>query len=83
MHGKDYQNLKIVNGVIMSMYNDKGNSKNALCEKDAAKYLELSVHTLRQRRFRSLPPVYVKIGRSVRYLLSDLDTFIGDSRVEH
>lgn len=65
----------------MNMINDKVKSKNALCEKDAANYLELSVHTLRQRRFRSMPPVYVKIGRSVRYLLSDLDTFICDSKV--
>lgn len=66
----------------MSISNDRLNSKNALSETDAAKYLEVSIHTLRQRRFRSMPPVYIKIGRSVRYLLSDLDAFICDSKVK-
>ncbi|QLA16723.1 helix-turn-helix domain-containing protein [Desulfolutivibrio sulfoxidireducens] len=45
-------------------------------EKEAAAYVGLSVKTLQTRRMNHLPPVFVKIGRSVRYRLEDLDAFV-------
>ena len=41
-------------------------------EREVAKILGLSVQTLRNRRFLGHPPPYVKFGRSVRYLLTDI-----------
>ncbi len=41
-------------------------------EREVAKLLGVSVQTLRNRRFLGRPPSYVKLGRSVRYLLSEV-----------
>lgn len=43
-----------------------------LGEREVAMLLGLSVQTLRNRRFLGHPPPYVKLGRSVRYLLADV-----------
>jgi len=45
-------------------------------EKEAANYLGLSVKTLQARRSRHELPKFVKMNRSVRYRLEDLDAFV-------
>lgn len=55
-----------------------------LPEAEAARYIGMSTHYLRQSRHlgnESAPP-YVKAGRSVRYLLRDLDAWLNSNRVE-
>jgi predicted DNA-binding transcriptional regulator AlpA len=58
----------------------------ALTENDAAKYLSMSRSYLRQGRMngnregRTPTPPYLKIGRSVRYLKSDLDAWLEQFR---
>ena len=47
-----------------------------LNEQQAADYTGLSVHTLRTKRCRGGGPPFVKMGRSVRYKLSDLNAWI-------
>lgn len=47
-----------------------------LTEEQAAQILGWSKKTLQQRRWRGVPPPYVKIGGSVRYLERDVYTFI-------
>lgn len=43
-------------------------------EKEAARYLKLSVQTLRNRRAQRRPPTFLKIGnRTIRYRKEDLD----------
>lgn len=49
-----------------------------LREEAAAKYLNFSVSTLQKWRFRGLGPNFVKIGVSVRYRLTDLETFTSE-----
>lgn len=44
----------------------------------AAGYLGLAVSTLNKWRCHGGGPVFVKMGRAVRYRLSDLDQFIAD-----
>jgi predicted DNA-binding transcriptional regulator AlpA len=51
-------------------------------EKDAAAYLSWSVKTLQARRHLCKPPRYRKIGRSVRYVLADLQAFVESCTVE-
>ena len=48
----------------------------------AAEYVGMSKSFLAQARMRGDPPVYVKIGRSVRYNSLDLDAWLLDHRVE-
>lgn len=55
--------------------------QSLLNEHQAAKYLGVSVSTLQQRRFRGRLPKYLKIGKSVRYPVADLQDFIDSCRV--
>jgi hypothetical protein len=48
---------------------------------DAAALLDLSVHTLRKMRSTGTGPVYLKIGKSCKYRLSDIHEYIGRSAV--
>jgi predicted DNA-binding transcriptional regulator AlpA len=41
----------------------------------------MSVAFLRQARVRARGPAYFRIGRSVRYRLSDLDAWLSERRV--
>jgi hypothetical protein len=58
-------------------------SEYALTDIEAAERLSLSVATLRAWRLVGRGPRYVKFGRAVRYLVTDLEAFIAESRVEH
>ena len=47
-----------------------------LTERDAARFLCMSVHFLRQARVQGRGPEYVRLGRSIRYTLGALQTFL-------
>lgn len=49
--------------------------KEYINEKDAARFLGLCVQTLRNWRGLGKGPKYAKIGRCVRYQLSDLKAY--------
>jgi predicted DNA-binding transcriptional regulator AlpA len=55
---------------------------NVMQEAEAAKYIGMSSSWLRQSRFTGNPeaPPFIKIGRSVRYLLADLNQWLSDRR---
>ncbi len=50
-------------------------------EKEAARILGISVHTMRARRFKGLPPEFLKIGKAVRYEREALERFLASCRV--
>jgi len=58
----------------------------ALTEKDAATYICMSAAWLKQTRHtgdlpnRTPAPCHIKIGRSVRYLVKDLDEWLEERR---
>lgn len=65
-------------------------SPRALNEREASAYIGMSRSFLRQARMegnrenRTPAPPFIKIGRSVRYLKEDLDTWLNEfSRLEH
>ena len=57
-------------------------SQAMMAEAVAAAYLGMSRIWLRQSRMKGTGPAFVKIGRSVRYAVSDLDAFIAARRVQ-
>ena len=63
--------------------------RRTLNEREAAYYVGLSQSTLRhgrsdgQRDNRVIPPPYLKLGRTIRYLVNDLDRWLADRRVEN
>lgn len=50
-------------------------------EKLAACYVGLSVHTLRQWRFKGIGPDYQKLGKAIRYTRQTLDAYKAKSSV--
>lgn len=54
----------------------------ALTEREVAELLGLSVATLRAWRHRGKGPRFLRLGRSVRYLPSDVDDFVQASAVD-
>jgi predicted DNA-binding transcriptional regulator AlpA len=51
-----------------------------LTEVDAAARLGLKVATLRAWRHQGRGPAFVRLGRAIRYLASDLDEFLNANR---
>jgi predicted DNA-binding transcriptional regulator AlpA len=66
--GRKLTESKITGGIRMN--------EQVLKEDDAAEYLGLAVQTLRNRRLERKPPNYLKIGRSVRYRMRDLEAYL-------
>lgn len=54
----------------------------AVDEHEAAKLLAKSVQTLRNDRFLKKGCPYLKLGRSVRYLISDLNNYLIQNRID-
>lgn len=45
-------------------------------EKTAARILGFSVKSLQNRRWKGLPPQFLRLGRCIRYRLSDLQDYL-------
>ncbi len=54
----------------------------ALREQEIAEWLGLSIATLRAWRRRGQGPRFVKFGRSVRYMVGDVEQFVRASAVD-
>jgi len=48
----------------------------------AAKLLTKSVHTLRNERFLKRGCPYVRMGRSIRYLVTDINAYLLRNRID-
>ena len=57
-----------------------GPTNQPLTETDAAARLGLKVATLRAWRNQGRGPAYVRLGRAIRYLSTDLDEFLHSNR---
>lgn len=54
----------------------------ALDERDSSRYIGYRPPTLRKWRRENTGPAYIKVGRSIRYLIVDLDVWLDQHRVE-
>lgn len=52
-----------------------------LNEKDAAKYLGMSRIWLSQSRMKGKGPEFIRLGRTIRYTVLDLDVYLQSHRV--
>lgn len=55
---------------------------NVVSEREAALFLGLALRTLQNRRWRGLPPRFMRLGRAIRYRLSDLQDYMDACLVE-
>jgi predicted DNA-binding transcriptional regulator AlpA len=66
----------------MNSFNSQQTSKRVLTEIETARYIGMSRSFLRQARMngsrqsRTPAPPFIKIGRSVRYLIEELDQWL-------
>lgn len=58
----------------------RGTAAEPLTEAEAAVRLGLKVATLRAWRHRGVGPPFVRLGRAIRYLSSDLEAYLGANR---
>ena len=61
---------------------NRPNNLQTVNEHQAAIITGFSVKGLQQRRWLGKPPAYLKVGRLVRYRVSDLEQFLDDCTVE-
>ena len=47
-------------------------------EKETAKLLSLSIKTLQRYRYTGGGPIYIKLGKSVRYKESDIEKYVSE-----
>jgi len=52
-----------------------------LSNSEAAEFLGMSPDTLPRWRWARVGPAYLKVGRSIKYRLADLEAFLNESRV--
>jgi len=52
-----------------------------LSNSEAAEFLGMSPDTLPRWRWEGVGPAYLKVGRSIKYRLADLEAFLNESRV--
>jgi len=62
------------------MSNTLTHSHTILTVRQAADYLGLGVSTLNKWRCHGGGPIFIKMGRAVRYRLEDLDAFVINAR---
>ncbi len=56
--------------------------RERLHEADTAIYIGMSRPWLRLQRMRGTGPAYIRIGRTIRYDIRDLDAWLAQHRVE-
>ena len=61
---------------------DGGQESMVVDEREAAKFLGLSVQTLRNWRSFRKGPAYLKLGRRVVYQLRDLTEYLNEHRID-
>ena len=64
---------------MLTQTND-GSGSHPLTESEAAARLGLRVATLRAWRNQGRGPAYVRLGRAIRYLTTDIEDFLRSNR---
>ena len=67
---------------VEELLKNRPNNLQTVDERQAALITGFSVKGLQQRRWLGKPPTYLKIGRLVRYRVSDLEQFLDSCTVE-
>lgn len=49
-----------------------------MTDKELAKYLKISLPTIHRWRRDKVGPAFVKLGKSVRYRIADVDQYLAD-----
>lgn len=67
---------------VEEVLKNRPNNLQTVNEQQAAIITGFSIKGLQQRRWLGKPPTYLKVGRLVRYRVSDLEQFLDSCTVE-
>ena len=67
---------------VEELLKNRPNNLQTVDERQAAIITGFTVKGLQQRRWLGKPPTYLKVGRLVRYRISDLEQFLDSCTVE-
>ena len=67
---------------VEELLKNRPNNLQTVDERQAAVITGFTVKGLQQRRWLGKPPTYLKVGRLVRYRISDLEQFLDSCTVE-
>ena len=67
---------------VEELLKNRPNNLQTVDERQAAIITGFSIKGLQQRRWLGKPPTYLKVGRLVRYRVSDLEQFLDSCTVE-
>ena len=67
---------------VEELLKNRPNNLQTVDERQAALITGFSVKGLQQRRWLGKPPTYLKIGRLIRYRISDLEKYLDSCTVE-
>ena len=67
---------------VEELLKNRPNNLQTVDERQAAVITGFTVKGLQQRRWLGKPPTYLKVGRLVRYRVSDLEQFLDSCTVE-
>ena len=67
---------------VEELLKNRPNNLQTVDERQAAVITGFSVKGLQQRRWLGKPPTYLKVGRLIRYRISDLEKFLDSCTVE-
>ena len=67
---------------VEELLKNRPNNLQTVDERQAAVITGFSVKGLQQRRWLGKPPTYLKVGRLIRYRISDLEKYLDSCTVE-
>lgn len=67
---------------VEELLKNRPNNLQTVDERQAALITGFSVKGLQQRRWLGKPPTYLKVGRLIRYRISDLEKYLDSCTVE-
>lgn len=67
---------------VEELLKNRPNNLQTVDERQAAVITGFTVKGLQQRRWLGKPPTYLKVGRLVRYRISDLEKYLDSCTVE-
>ena len=68
---------------MLEQYQDNWPRYQWLNEMEVACLIGISVHTLRQHRHKGIGLPYVKYGKSVRYSIADISSYLESRKINH
>ena len=80
MRSTDMLSVSLLERAELPMHTSQINLPPLLCEERAARFLSVSKRTLQAWRVASTGPIFIRMGRAIRYCQADLVEWMNSKR---